>query len=57
MKIKLNMEQISMLRMACLLAAKQHNEQAEKAHDPELKDMLAYKAEGYNELYQLLHAW
>ena len=54
MKAKLSLEQISMLRTACLLAAKQHKEQADKAHDPELREKLAYKYECYMELYKLL---
>lgn len=54
MKIKLTVEQLTMLRVACLLAAKLHKERADEACDPELKELLTYKAEGYNELYQML---
>lgn len=57
MKIKLSLEQISLLRMACLISAKQHQEQADKAHDLELKDMLEYKSECYTDLYKLLCTW
>ena len=57
MKAKLRLEQISMLRTACLLAAKQHKEQADKAHDPELREELAYKYECYMKLYKLLYTW
>lgn len=53
MKAKLNVEQLSMLRIACLLAAKLHKERANEARDPELKELLTYKAEGYKELYQM----
>ena len=55
MKAKLSLEQISMLRTACLLTAKQHKEQADKAHDPELREKLAYKYECYMELHKVLH--
>ena len=57
MKSKLSLEQISMLRTACLLAAKQHKEQADKARDHELRETLAYKYERYIELYKVLHTW
>ena len=56
-KSKLSLEQISMLRTACWLAAKQHKEQADKARDPALREKLAYKYECYMELYKLLYTW
>mgnify|MGYP004540228927 CR=1 FL=1 len=56
MKIKVTVEQLSMLRVACLLAAKRHTELANSVSDCELQEILESKAATYNELYRMLHS-
>ena len=57
MKVKLSLEQIRMLRAACLLVSNQCKEQANSACNPELKARLAHRADAYMQLYKLSHTW